>query len=79
MPDSVVERIATLVAEALDMDRDEIGPDSSMSNTPSWDSMGHMNICMAIERQFGKVFDLDSVVTATSVKRLAALVNGEHN
>jgi acyl carrier protein len=33
-----------------------------------------MNICLAMEQQFGKVFDLDSVATATSVKRLAALV-----
>lgn len=74
MPDRIVNQVAALVAQTLDMSREEIGPDSSMSNTPSWDSMGQMNICLALEQQFGKVFDLDSVATATSVKSLAALV-----
>lgn len=75
MPVSTVERIASLVAETLELDPDEIGPDSSMSNTPSWDSMGQINICMAIERKFNRVLDLDSVVTATSIRRLAALID----
>lgn len=75
MPDSTVERIASLVAETLDLNRDEIGADSSMSNTPSWDSIGQVNICMAIEQHFGSVIDLDSIVTATSIKSLAELVD----
>jgi acyl carrier protein len=79
MSDSVAERIASLVAEALDLARDEVGVDSSMSNTPSWDSMGQINICMAIERQFGNVLDLDTIITATSVRRLAELIDKKSN
>jgi acyl carrier protein len=77
MSDSIVERVEVLVAQVLDVNRDEIGPDSSMSNMPSWDSMAQMNICLAIERHFGTVFDLDSVVTATSIQSLAALIKKE--
>jgi acyl carrier protein len=74
MSDKILDQVAALVAQTLDMNRDEIGPDSSMSNILSWDSVGHMNICLAMEEQFGKVFDPDTVATATSVKSLAALV-----
>jgi acyl carrier protein len=74
MSGKIVDQVAALVAQTLDVRREEVGPDSSMLDIPSWDSIGHMNICLALEQQFGKVFDLDSVATATSVRRLAALV-----
>jgi acyl carrier protein len=74
MSDKILDQVAALVAQTLDMNREEVGPDSSMSNILSWDSVGHMNICLAMEEQFGKVFDPDSVATATSVRSLAALV-----
>ena len=74
MSDKIVDQVAALVAQTLDMNREEVGPDSSMSNILSWDSVGHMNICLAMEEKYGKVFDPDTVATATSVKSLAALV-----
>lgn len=74
MADGVLQRVQAIVAKELDLNRDEIGPDSDMLNVPSWDSMGQLNICMAVEQEFGKVFDLDSLVTATSIKDIATLV-----
>jgi acyl carrier protein len=72
--DDIIGRVAVIVAETLDMNADEIGPDSSMANVPSWDSMGQIDICMAIEKHYGKMFNLDMMDTATSVKSLAALI-----
>jgi acyl carrier protein len=63
-----------LIAMALDLPEDELGPDSSMENTPAWDSFEHMNICMAFEKRFGLHLSMDTITTATSVRALAELI-----
>ena len=73
-PDAKQQAVIEIIAKALDIPADELGPDSSMDNTPLWDSIGHLTICMEFERRFGKALDLDTIVTTTSVHDLAALV-----
>lgn len=74
MIDNKIEAVLAIVAEVLNMSSDELGPDSSMENTPIWDSMEHMNICLLFERRFGATLDIDAISTATSVRGLASLV-----
>jgi acyl carrier protein len=69
-----VQATVKLVATALDVPEDDLGPDSSMENTPSWDSFEHMNLCLMFERQFGISLDMDAITSATSVRALAALI-----
>jgi acyl carrier protein len=69
-----IQATVTLVATALDVPADALGPDSSMENTPAWDSVEHMNVCLLFERHFGISLDMDAITTATSVRALAALI-----
>jgi acyl carrier protein len=62
------------IAATLDLPEDELGPDSSMDNTPDWDSSEHMNICLLFEQQFGVKMDMDIIISATSIRALAALI-----
>ena len=45
-----------------------------MENTPAWDSVEHMNICLAFEQRFGVGLDMAAIDDAVSVKSLAAQV-----
>jgi acyl carrier protein len=74
MPDSKLQTVIEIIAKALDIPTDDLGPDSSMDNTPTWDSIGHLTICMEFERRFGRSLDLDTIVTTSSVRDFAALV-----
>ena len=74
MADDKTQGVIALVAEVLSIQKDELGPDSSMENVPSWDSVEHMNICLAFEQRFGKRLDGEAIATATSIRSLAALV-----
>jgi acyl carrier protein len=69
-----IQATVSLVAKALDIPEDMLGPDSSMENTPAWDSFEHMNICLLFEKRFGISLDMDAITTATSVRALAALL-----
>ena len=74
MSDSKLHQVIEVVAKALEVPADDLGPESSMDNTPLWDSVGHLTICLEFERRFGRSLDLDKIFTTSSVRDLAELV-----
>jgi acyl carrier protein len=70
-----IKAVIKLVAVTLDMPEDELGPDSSMDNTPAWDSCEHMNICLSFERQFGIKLSMDIIASGTSIRALAGFIS----
>ena len=72
--DAKTRAVIEVVAKALETSPDELGPDTSMDNTPLWDSVAHLNICLEFERRFGRSLDLENIFTASSVRDLAELV-----
>lgn len=41
-----------VMATLLKVDPATLGPDSSMDTVPSWDSLRHMNLVLALEEEF---------------------------
>jgi acyl carrier protein len=74
MCDNKLHQVIEVVAKALEVPTDDLGPESSMDNTPLWDSVGHLTICLEFERRFGRSLDLDKIFTTSSVRDLAELV-----
>jgi acyl carrier protein len=74
MREDKIQAVIALIAEVLGVQKDELGPNSSMENTPSWDSVEHLNICLAFEQRFGVALDMDTIGAAVSIKSLAAQV-----
>jgi acyl carrier protein len=74
MQDSKTQAVIVLVAEILKIPANDLGPESSMTNTPLWDSVEHLDICLAFEKRFNTSLDVDAISSATSVRALAAIV-----
>jgi acyl carrier protein len=72
-PDKI-QTAVKFIANVLDIPEDQLGPDTSMDNTPAWDSSEHMNICLLFERKFHVKLNMDMIMTATNVRALAALI-----
>jgi acyl carrier protein len=70
-----IQAVKKLVAGTLDIPEDELGPDSSMDNTPAWDSCEHMNICLSFEREFGIKLNMDIIASGTSIRALAKFIS----
>jgi acyl carrier protein len=69
-----IQAVVRLVASTLDISEDELGPDSSMNNTPAWDSFEHLGICLSFEQQFGIKLNMNTIISATSIRALATLI-----
>jgi acyl carrier protein len=72
--DDRTQAVIEVVAKALEVSPDDLGAEASMDNTPLWDSVAHLTICLEFERRFGRALDLEKIFTASSVRDLAELV-----
>lgn len=62
--------VEALIASTLNIPVEQVTEDSDMSTVPNWDSMGHINLVLAIEEAYGVVVDEEAVVELTSVRAI---------
>lgn len=63
----MTDSATALVAAALDCAPDSLGPDSGLGTHPQWDSIGHLEIMLALESRFG------IAITDETIRRYATL------
>ena len=76
---SWVEQVRSLLAEAFEIPLDEIPPDLEFGGIRKWDSMGHMEIMLRLEVQYGIGLDADLIRTLTSITAIAACIEEKSN
>ncbi len=62
----------SLVASALGLEIDEVGADATIASLDAWDSLGHMRISAAIEKEIGRPLTGEEVLALASVQGVAA-------
>lgn len=70
----VLDSICVIAAQSLGIDRAEIDSATCAKNTPEWDSLAHLVILDAIEKQLAIKLPRRAAYTAKDVGELAALV-----
>ena len=61
------QRVPVLLAEAFAVQQAEITPDLAFGDLPQWDSMGHMELMMLLEEQFGIEISTETIAELVSV------------
>jgi len=74
MSAAVLDDIRQTVAEVFFVDAQQVSAESSPESIPAWDSMGHLNLVLALEQKFGVTFDPDQIPQLTSVQTIAEAV-----
>jgi acyl carrier protein len=69
-----VAEVAALAAKVLNLPSDEVGAHASMETVPQWDSLAHLNICLAFQERFGITMNMETIAHSTSVAALAELL-----
>ena len=54
---------------------EDVSKDSSMENTPSWDSLNHMLIMIALKEKLGIELAPSDIADATSTKDIMNIIN----
>ena len=60
------EQVKEIMADVLSVDIKSIDDDTAMDNTATWDSLAHLNLCLALEQEFGIALEVDEMETMIS-------------
>jgi acyl carrier protein len=75
--DDVEARVVGLIGRELDVPEGTITPATVSADVERWDSLGHLQVCMALEAEFGispeleELAELDSVAAIVDYVRAA--------
>lgn len=73
--DNLNPRLKKTLTEALK--EPEIGYEDSIESIGLWDSMMHMEIMVALEKEFAIRIEPDEIIKLTSVKTIQKYLNGK--
>ncbi len=69
------DALKQVIATMLNVDPSTINEDSSMDNVPSWDSLRHMNLVLALEEEFKVTIPDEDAGNITSYKLIKLVLN----
>jgi acyl carrier protein len=72
------EKVQQTLAEALRVDLAEVGPETQFGDLPQWDSMGHMEVLVALEKAYGVEVSADTITELVSIPAICQYIQA-HN
>ena len=61
------DKLLQILADTLGVDVTTLNEETSMENTPAWDSVAHLNLVLSLEQAFGQRFSTDEFMQMQSV------------
>jgi len=77
MSKNVEQTIREVMAIVLNIDAQRIDDDTSMDNTPGWDSANHINLVLALEEEFSVSFEVAELEMMTSYFDIVGVVGSK--
>ena len=73
------KRVQMILAESIQVPKDMVSPDMAFGDLPQWDSLGHMEVMMRLEEEFGIEITPDTIANLISIPEICAyLENNSH-
>ena len=66
----LTQRVRSLLAEAIQVPGEMVTPDLSFGDLPQWDSLGHMEVMLRLEEEFGVAIDAETIAQLISVPEI---------
>ncbi len=77
MSEVVLEEIRRTVAEVFFVDAEQVTNESTPESIPAWDSIGHLNLMLALEQRFGLTFAPEQFPQLNSIQAIASAVSAK--
>lgn len=62
--------LAQIVADTFGLEADAVSADTASENTPEWDSVMHLNLCLSVEEAFKVKLSPEEMMEMTSVRAI---------
>lgn len=71
---NLFERVRNVVARTFRVSPETVNAEASLGQLPGWDSFGHLNLMMEIEREFSVRFPTDKINQTKTVGEICELL-----
>jgi len=72
-----MKRLNNLMAELFRISESDIGENTSLKNTPAWDSLRHMELVVGIETMYGIQLEVDEIVAMISYPAIVEVLRNK--
>ncbi len=69
----IASRVRRIIAEVFSLEVENVAPEASPETIEAWDSVGHLNLIIALEQEFGVQFtlgDIEKMIDAPGIVRV---------
>ena len=75
----LLDKVRNMIAEVLEVPLEEIGTGITFGDIPQWDSMGHMEVMLALEEGFGVAVNAYTIGELVNLKVIVEhIAQNEH-
>jgi acyl carrier protein len=74
-PVNQFETLRGVLASTFETRPEAISPSTTQEEVEGWDSIGHINLMLALEESFGVILDVDEMLELTSVAAILGLLD----
>ena len=71
---NVRERLVRVISEVVDVPASEAAQVKDLKELKQWDSLLHLNTMLALEKEFGIVFEIGEIADLHSMDQMTGLV-----
>ncbi len=75
----LLEKVRAVLAKALNVELNDILPETTFGDLPQWDSMGHMEVMISLEEHFAVEINADTINELISIQAICEHVSGKGN
>jgi acyl carrier protein len=72
-----MDELKATIALALNVPTDQVEDDSSGQTLPQWDSIGHINLVLALENHFKTSFTVEEIMAMRDVATIRTILEGK--
>jgi acyl carrier protein len=75
--EDVLVRVQEAFHDAFDTDPQMISLETTPSEVPAWDSVGHLDLANRLEQSFGITLDVDDLMEMENVREIVRIVQSK--
>jgi acyl carrier protein len=73
--DYVISKVREAFKAAFDIDPQQVSMETSASDIPLWDSVGHLTLASNLEEAFGITLDVDELMEMENVREIVRIIS----
>ena len=74
---SLADRLAALFEKSFQLDSGDFSPNLVPEDVMLWDSLGHMNLVMAMEDEFDVQFEVEEITEMTTAGKILEILEAK--